>query len=429
MNKKTRWLNIDIMITIVFFLFGAAHAAIGDMVSNFGLGANALSMSGAYTAVADDFSATYYNPAGLAYEQRPAFAHDKKGTSIYVGTGLVNTRLWIKDPGVSPSYQPISRLSFAQLGLTIGPSALGGLLSHRRIYFGFALYSPTDVLIGWKKRNTSTDRYFVFYDNENRKFGFLADIAYKFGKFISLGAGVNVLAASKALVYVNFIQSGFTHAETDLILIKAAPVAGIMINLKNGFKFGFTYRGEIKFKDYGNVNLNSSGTPLFSMSYSYTKFFSPRQYASGISYLFPHSLLASIDATYINWSDFVDEQGDGKPQTRLFDTIVPRAGIRYAISNNINVSGGYAFLPSPVKDQTGVTNFLDSNKHLISAGAGYTFAKAGFWQGPITISAYVQDTIFQTRNVHKTQPVQQYRQGYSFGGYVFDGGIQAKLSW
>lgn len=406
-----------------------AAPAAADIASSFGLGANALSMSGAYTGVADDFSACYYNAAGLAFQQRPVFVHDKRGTSLFIGAGYASSLLWTKDPVSGRSSAGIAPLSFEQIGLTAGPSALGGILPARRLFLGFAFYSPTDAIIGWKERNTASDRYFVFYDNQDRIFGFLADAAYRFGDHLAIGAGANVLAASKTITNVNFIQSGFSHTEDNVILIKAAPVAGIMVKAGNGWSMGFNYRGEIKFSDYGVNNLSASGLPVYTQIFDYTRFFSPEQYALGIAYRFTQpSLLVSADATYINWSRFTDEQGDGMPQTRLFDTVVPRLGVRYRIGHTA-LSAGYAFLRSPVRDQSGVTNFLDSNKHLLSAGASYTFDRAGFWESPITVAGYVQDTVFQTRTVRKTQQVDQYQAGYSFGGSVLDAGIQFRFLW
>lgn len=412
----------------MLIMFGATADA--DIASNFGLGAGALSMSGAYTGVADDFSACYYNPGGLAFQKRPAFAHDRRGTSLSAGLGYISNILWTKDPGTGRSYANISPLLFEQLGLTVGPSALGGLLPERRAYFGFAFYAPTDAIIGWKERNTSIDRYFLFYDNQNRIFGFLADAAYRFNDHLSLGAGANIYADSRTITNVNFVQSTFYHTEDNVILIKAAPVAGIMIKLDNSLKIGLNYRAETRFNDYGVNNLYASGLLFYTQSFNYVRFFSPEQYSMGISYrLTKPILLFSLDATYAHWSDFVDEQGDGLPQTSLFDTVVPRLGMRYSLKDNISLSAGYAFIRSPVRDQAGETNFLDSNKHLLSFGSSYTFKKAGFWQAPIKLSAYVQDTLFQTGYVHKTQQVTQYQQGYSFGGSVFDAGIECRFAW
>ncbi|MGC8579309.1 MAG: OmpP1/FadL family transporter [bacterium] len=415
----------------LFFILGMlASIAHADIASNFGLGANALSMSGAYTGVADDFSACYYNPGGLAFQNRPVFAHDRRGTALYLGFGYVTDMLWIKDPGSNKQYAGIAPILFEQLGLTVGPSALGGLLPQRRVYFGFAFYSPSRAIISWKERNTAIDRYFVFYDNQNNTFGFLADAAYKFNDHVSIGVGANIYAASRTITNVYFVQSGFYHVEDNVILIKAAPVAGIMIDTSNGLKLGFNYRAETRLDDYGVNNLYASGSLLYTQTFHYIRFFSPEQYSFGISYqLHDPVILISLDTDYINWSDFIDEQGDGRPQTNLFDTVVPRLGVRYSIKDNVDVSAGYAFMRSPVRDQTGETNFLDSNKHLISVGSSYTFKRAGFWDAPIEISVYAQDTLFQTRSVNKTQPDVLYEQGYTFGGNVFDAGLEFRFLW
>ncbi len=423
-------MNHKFIFTILLFTSFCIFAgtARADIVSNFGLGSNAMAMSGAYTAIADDFSACYYNPAGLAYQKTPVPGHIKKGTALYLGTGYMYPQLWTKDPSTNPSSANIAPLSFMQIGLTLGPSALG-FLPQRRVYFGFAFYLPTDVLIGYTMRNTSSDRYFVFYDNENRIFGFLADAAYRFDRNVAIGIGADFLAGTNTQTNVSFVQSGFIHSEYNYILIQAAPIAGIMINLNNGAKLGFTYRGELKFNDYGNINLYAADTPIVYQSYDWMKFFIPQQFAAGFSYHFTHRLLGTADLTYINWSNFVDEQGDGRPETKLFDTVVPKTGIRYSINDQLNISAGYAFLRSPVRDQTGVTNWLDSNKNLISLGTSYTFGKIGFWRSPITLSAYLQDTLFETRYTYKTQPVSRYQNGYSAGGSVLDGGVQITLRW
>ena len=65
---KTMLLRTGCFVLLLTVSIGTARA---DIASNFGLGANALSMSGAYTGVADDFSACYYNPGGLAFQRRP----------------------------------------------------------------------------------------------------------------------------------------------------------------------------------------------------------------------------------------------------------------------------------------------------------------------------------------------------------------------
>lgn len=54
-----------------FLLFGTAHAALFDRGGGVGIGTRAMGMAGAFSAVADDLSTIYWNPAGLVKVQQP----------------------------------------------------------------------------------------------------------------------------------------------------------------------------------------------------------------------------------------------------------------------------------------------------------------------------------------------------------------------
>ncbi len=71
--------------------------AIRPFLTEFGPGARALSLSGAYTAIAEDYTATYWNPAGLAQIQKSEFFGGISVNSIrndvnYQGTLSKNDR-------------------------------------------------------------------------------------------------------------------------------------------------------------------------------------------------------------------------------------------------------------------------------------------------------------------------------------------------
>ena len=107
------------LLSLVFFAAAGQAGTSGTGVdagsfAQFGLGARALGLGGAYTALADDLSALYWNPAGLAFIADPRvgvmyadkfsqgipfqgfFAisqWDLKVTEIYLGAGLVHQAL------------------------------------------------------------------------------------------------------------------------------------------------------------------------------------------------------------------------------------------------------------------------------------------------------------------------------------------------
>ena len=68
--KKYVWC----LILILFFWFGPASVSGGDYSAAFleiGVGARALAMGGAFCSLANDGTAFYWNPAGLAFMRRP----------------------------------------------------------------------------------------------------------------------------------------------------------------------------------------------------------------------------------------------------------------------------------------------------------------------------------------------------------------------
>ena len=76
--KPRQWLKrVFAVFIFIFFVFFAGHASLYPRYKpfytyyNFSFGARALSMSHAFTAVADDLSAVFWNPAGIARFAQP----------------------------------------------------------------------------------------------------------------------------------------------------------------------------------------------------------------------------------------------------------------------------------------------------------------------------------------------------------------------
>ena len=77
---------------------------------------------------------------------------------------------------------------------------------------------------------------------------------------------------------------------------------------------------------------------------------------------------------------------------------------------------GYGFEPSPVPDQTGITNFVDSDKHVISVGFGLSKAfKDAALNGPVSLDVHYQLIQFEARNVRKDNPADFIGDYQSFG--------------
>ena len=104
-------------MSMMRFLILVAVVMGGPLVSGanvpdvYGVGSRAVSLGGAFTAVADDFSATWYNPAGLALLDRAELAISPVG-------GV--QQVWFRDPGQANRDAGLPGVSGVHFGLA-GP--------------------------------------------------------------------------------------------------------------------------------------------------------------------------------------------------------------------------------------------------------------------------------------------------------------------
>lgn len=91
-----------------------------------------------------------------------------------------------------------------------------------------------------------------------------------------------------------------------------------------------------------------------------------------------------------------------------------------------SLRGGYSFVPSPVPDQTGLTNMMDSDRHVFSGGLGVRlFPKMA--SGPIELELAGQYHQLETRTVRKQEGLASDSNGDGFldypRGYPLEGEI------
>jgi long-subunit fatty acid transport protein len=136
-----RWISM-VLIVFYFLLFSffTAHSQDLGVVDEasagnfFGVGARAMGMGGAYTAVANDATALFYNPAGLARVKRIEFSGGLTHQRLSNKTGDL-TFVGLQSPGINFNdgrVQSNTRLSSANIVLPV-PTYRGSLV------FGFGV--------------------------------------------------------------------------------------------------------------------------------------------------------------------------------------------------------------------------------------------------------------------------------------------------
>lgn len=138
---RPRPVYILVMVAVVWFYNGAAVAGDAGQESPFsvGVGARALAMGGGYTSLADDASAVFYNPAGLAalQYQEVSFMH----MALFEGT-ICDYASW--------AYPVLSLGGFAAAYMRIGTDDI--IKRSGFVELGSFDYSTSQFLISYGRR-------------------------------------------------------------------------------------------------------------------------------------------------------------------------------------------------------------------------------------------------------------------------------------
>jgi long-subunit fatty acid transport protein len=109
----------------------------------------------------------------------------------------------------------------------------------------------------------------------------------------------------------------------------------------------------------------------------------------------------------------LDSSADASPG--FVDILIPRAGVEFSPSESFTLRGGYWLRPTPIKDQTRKTNYLDSTTHGVAVGASFTFQDPiELFPNPLTVDATGQFVLLQERETTKREPgdpVGSYKSG------------------
>jgi long-chain fatty acid transport protein len=109
------------------------------------------------------------------------------------------------------------------------------------------------------------------------------------------------------------------------------------------------------------------------------------------------------------------------------DIVVPRLGVEYHLLERFAVRAGYVLRPTPVPDQSGKTNFLDSTAHLVSFGGGWAFDDPLKMARRLSLDTAVQMTFLAPREVVKSGP--NNNPSYRFTGSQLVLSVALKYAW
>lgn len=170
------------LLALVIFLTGTTAFAGGFQVA--AQGARAMGMGLAYTAVADDASAIFYNPAGLALR-----GDDDPRAEILLG-GMVATNL-------EGTFESAVGVEEQRRSLSALPQAYASW-RHGRLALGVGAYTPFGLPMRWEDPDTFSGR-FVSQTALLRTIDINPTIAWQVTPNLAVGAGWNYVSSKVQL--------------------------------------------------------------------------------------------------------------------------------------------------------------------------------------------------------------------------------------
>ena len=329
-------------------------------------GARPMGMGGAFTAVADDPSAVYWNGAGLSWLEGTNFT---AGGTMITPTGSFrgvypSVNEWEM---IDQSFYPVNffashtfneKLS-AGIGFTV-PFGLGSEWDEN--WVGKYLAVKTDLMV----------------------FTISPAVAYKVLDNLSLSAALvysfaNVKIAQKTS-QAPFPGDAFIHLEGK-DNSSFGYNFGLMYKPIPQLSFGASFHSELNFSFDGTAVTN--GAPelagLLPFGNVTAELTTPFNLAFGVAYDVIPQLKVSADFQYVGWEsydtlgiDFEEASLNDIASPRLYDnSFIIRFGADYRLLYNLNLLGGVYFDKNPVKPEYLNPSLPDADRIGISFGLAY----------------------------------------------------------
>ncbi len=433
-------------IAALLLVASSAHA---NPLDTFGFGSRGTAMGDAQVADATDFSANYYNPAGLALAKH-----------FEIAVGYFRATSDLEMNGKSNNVDPVAGL--------VGGLVLPGKIFGVPIAFGLGLHVPDDRLSRVRDL-PQTQPVWELYDNRNQRVYLAANLALRVFPWLTIGGGLSFMAATTGTLdisgqadLINVYASELRHeVDADLTAIRY-PQFGARFDLSKRVALGIAYRGQfaldlnLSAQLYGALGVGPPSTTQLTTAYyslqtASVDAYLPQQVVVGGSFLPWDRVRVNADFTWINWSAYITPVANldvtlnipppagGWPAgitpptvpaktavvpLVMSDRIVPHVGVEWEAIKKPRYStflrAGYSFQKSPIAPQTGETNYVDRDRHTVAVGAGITIDKPiSVLPGNVRFDVHAQFDILPVSITEKSDPADLVGD-YTAGGFIWN---------
>lgn len=365
---------VNIIVLIVAVLMGLAGSvnAAGFRLAD--QDAKATGMANAFTSVADNASAVWYNPAAIT---------DLEGNNVSLGTILVMPTMEHKN--TSGTTDKIEEKTH------IPPHFYTTFKKSDRLSFGIGVNAPFGLSTEWDKATANTR--FVATKSEVQAVNYNLNAAAKMSEKLSFAIGASYVAVEATL---NKMANSFAPTVPANLEGDGSGMgynAAVMYKYNDKMKFGVNYRSKVKATLKGDLT-TTAVTPVKA------DLTLPDMLQVGVSHQCTPKWLFAVEADYTNWTTYrniiIKKQSDGSVVSTDIknwkSTWAFRLGSEYKYSDTLKFRAGSFYDMNPVKEERFETRVPDTDRVAFSVGAGWT-------RGNLTVDVAYMYLMFIERKI------------------------------
>ena len=374
MGKK---LTLVLLLTV--FLSGNYFAS-GFQINEHG--AKAMSLAGAFTALANDASAVQFNPAALIY---------LSGTQISFGSTYIRPSGSFEGPSPATTKSDLKNKYFTPINFYITHKINDDMA------IGFGVNNPfglgTEWEEGWVGRYNAVK-------TEIRVFNFTPVFSYKLSDQLSIGVGANIAYSDveirRAIANPPLLPGGIPDGKIEL---EGDDLAfgfnlSILYRASDQWSVGASYKHELAFEYEGDITSTPPDLPApydpveAQLAAAYPKgtatapLTAPSVFTVGAAYEATDNLTLSSDFQYTMWSSYDElrinfEDGTSSASIRDYEnSFIIRLGAEYKLSDSFALRGGFLFDKNPIKDERVDFTLPDNDRYGFNLGFGYKISES-----------------------------------------------------
>lgn len=335
-------------------------------------GARAMAQGGAFAARANDASAIFFNPAGLA----------GVGNSVYFGATFIMPKATFFGP-IRNANDPNIQNETKMVDQTFTPiNVYGTYAVTSDLHVGLGVMNPYGLGTEWDPQWVGK---YITTKIDLQTFYFTPTVAYKITDQLAVGVGANIVTGGVKLSRAKNVINTDTKVTLDMTAKTAYGFnVGVQYKATQDVTLGVSYRSTVK--------MDASGPATFDPNFTIVNVVNDNVSASlelpatgfvGVAYKVMPNLEVEADYQYIGWSSYkelnINFQNDPTKNVispkNYKDTYMIRVGGEYTLEA-LKLRAGYLYDHSPV-DAAYVEPLLpDANRNGFNIGAGYQITSA-----------------------------------------------------